>query len=129
MDVTFVIRIENSLNKKASLTPVFITNKCPVLMFISQVTLFKFALSKHYPAACKSKQTLCKNYHLSLYLQCLLHDILQLVHLFFFLCVTVCLFKFGRNLTKSRGIGIEGECKFSSLVFLSCFSANPHQKN
>lgn len=80
VDATFVIRIENSLNKKASLTPVFITNKCPVLVFISQVTLFKFTLSKHYPAACKSKQTLCKNYHLSLYLQCLPHDILQLVH-------------------------------------------------
>lgn len=41
----------------------------------------------------------------------------------------ICLFKFGGNLTKSRGIRIEGEYEFSSLVFLSCFSENPHQKN
>lgn len=55
---TLVVRIENGKNKKASLTPVFVTNKCPVLMFTSQVTLFKFILSKHYPAAGKSDNKL-----------------------------------------------------------------------
>ena len=34
----------------------------------------------------------------------------------------ICLFKFSRNLAKNRGIGIEGEHKFSSFVFLSHFS-------
>lgn len=41
----------------------------------------------------------------------------------------ICLFKFSRNLAKNRGLGIEGKYKFSSLVCLSHFSENFHQKN
>lgn len=128
VDGTLVVRVENGQNKKASLTPVFITNKCPVLMFTSQVTLFKFILSKHYPAACKSDNKLDAK-------TTILPSIANVYLIIFYsqstknFFVKICLFTFSRNLAKNRGIGIEGKCKFSSLIFLSHFSENPHQKN